>query len=131
VNVYVAIALEDLADAHPDGVAVQAALRLALHAREISASGPGTADWALFGTGLASVYADLHADTPPLSIHIRQSTLVDSSRVRRETARLTTTVAALLQTASTSRDADPTRRWRWATAATKLESATAYLREPR
>jgi len=112
-----------------DSDAVHAALQLAAHAWQLCQQPRDASGWDLFGTGLQAALANLPPPEQPIAILIEEQSLPDSEAVRRDAARLATSVASRLDAAAGDPGAAPNRRWAWSTAAARLRAAAEDLME--
>ncbi|GIH21195.1 hypothetical protein [Rugosimonospora africana] len=118
-------------DFGPESIAIRAAVRLAIHAAyAVDPTGPQASDWALFLTAIGAVSDALVLYDPPLIISIDETTLQDTSVVRRDTIKLVKTTAERLHEQSFDTTASTELRWQWEIASVDLQKATVLLAGP-
>lgn len=115
------------AGAEPDSDPVWAGLQLAIYAWQTCEPQPATTTgWAMFGNGVGAAADELGQPSAPFVV-VADLPVADTPQVRRQTAALTTAIAAHLETAAGDSQHAPDRRWAWATAAARLRTAARDL----
>ena len=111
----------------PDSDPVRIALQLAVYAWQTCEPEAATAiNWDMFGNGLCAAIDEIGQPPAPFVIVV-ELPMPDTAQVRRQTAALTTVIAAHLEAASSDPQHATDLRWAWATAAARLRTAASDL----